>query len=202
MIDFAQHNGGGCEASEVALLVKEAAAGDAAAWNELVDRFAGLVSSIARSHRLGAADADDVSQTVWLRLVEGVGSIRDPERIGAWLAAVTRHEALRMLRRSGREVPVADTGMEDLPSGDRAADDDLLATERTCAVREAVDRLPMRTRAVMRGLLAEPSPSYGEVAADLGIPVNSVGPTRSRALRTLRHSPVLAAVGFRAGSAS
>jgi RNA polymerase sigma factor (sigma-70 family) len=187
-----------CGLSAVAQLVKEAAVGNAVAWNGLVDRFSGLVWSIARKHRLATADAADVSQIVWLRLVEGLGTIRDPERIGAWLAAVTRHECVRMLRRSGREAPVDDTGMAETPAGDRHTDEDLLEAERRVAVWEAIDRLPTRTQAVMRLLLAEPSPSYEEVAASLGIPVNSIGPTRHRALQALRHSPVLAALGFRA----
>jgi len=145
--------------SEVALLVKEAATGNETAWNALVARFSGMVTSIARSYRLGRTDAEDVIQTVWLRLVEGVGTIRDPERVGAWLAAVTRHEALRMLRRA------------------------------------ALERLPARTQAVMRCLLADPTPGYDDVAIGLGIPVNSISPTRHRAVQALRHSPVLAAIG-------
>jgi RNA polymerase sigma factor (sigma-70 family) len=179
----------------VALLVKEAATGNETAWNALVARFSGMITSIARSYRLGRTDGEDVIQTVWLRLVEGVGTIRDPERVGAWLAAVTRHEALRMLRRAGREAPVADTGMDQTPSADCAADEGILAAERRVAVWEALDRLPARTQAVMRCLLADPTPGYDDVAAGLGIPVNSISPTRHRAVQALRHSPVLAAIG-------
>jgi RNA polymerase sigma factor (sigma-70 family) len=184
--------------SDVALLVKEAASGNETAWNQLIERFSPMVASIARGYRLGSADAQDVCQTVWLRLVEGIGTIRDPERVGAWLAAVTRHESLRLIRRSGRETPVADTGLDETPSEDRGADDRVLAAERKRAVWAAIDRLPPRTQDVMRHLLADPMPGYGLVAALLGIPVNSVGPTRSRALRALGHSPVLAAVGLTA----
>src|SRR4051795_2193299 len=89
-------------------LVLSAAEGDQAAWDALVDRFAGLVWSIARAHRLSAADAADVSQTTWLRLVEHLGRIRDPERVGAWLAATARNESLRPLRRAQRGPPPRD----------------------------------------------------------------------------------------------
>ncbi len=186
--------------SDVSLLVKEAAAGNGAAWNQLIARFSPMVASIARGYRLGAADVDDLCQTVWLRLVEGIGAIRDPERVGAWLAAVTRHEALRLIRRAGRETPVADTGLDETPSEDRGADDRVLTAERKRAVWAAIDRLPPRTQEVMRQLLADPVPGYGLVAAVLGIPVNSVGPTRSRALRALGRSPELAAVGLTAAT--
>ncbi len=186
--------------SDVSLLVKEAAAGNGAAWNQLIARFSPMVASIARGYLLGAADVDDLCQTVWLRLVEGIGAIRDPERVGAWLAAVTRHEALRLIRRAGRETPVADTGLDETPSEDRGADDRVLTAERKRAVWAAIDRLPPRTQEVMRQLLADPVPGYGLVAAVLGIPVNSVGPTRSRALRALGRSPELAAVGLTAAT--
>ena len=79
--------------------------GDVTAWNAIVDRFAGLVWSVARRHRLSPSDAADVSQTTWLRLVEHIDRIQDPERVGGWLATTARHEALRVLRVSGRELP-------------------------------------------------------------------------------------------------
>ena len=81
----------------VADLVAAAIAGDASAWNEIVERFAGLVWAIARRHRLSAADAADVSQTTWLRLVEHLERIEKPERIGAWLTT-TPHATRRSAR--------------------------------------------------------------------------------------------------------
>src|SRR5262245_21077918 len=126
-------------------LVRSAADGDQEAWDALVDRFAGLVWSIARSHRLSPADAADVSQTTWLRLVEHLGRIRDPERVGAWLAATARHECLRVIRHTGRfvadgEVDLDAVGNEPEPSTL------LLATERTAALWRAVEALPERCR--------------------------------------------------------
>jgi len=81
-------------------LVRSARAGKVEAWNAIVDRFAGLVWAIARRHRLSDADAADVSQTTWLRLVEHLDRIEDPDRIGGWLATTARRESLRVLRRT------------------------------------------------------------------------------------------------------
>ena len=85
-------------------LVIDAAAGDSAAWDALVGRFAGTVWAVARGYRLSAADAADVSQTTWLRLVEHLDRIEQPDRIGGWLATTARRESLRVLRMSGRQV--------------------------------------------------------------------------------------------------
>src|SRR5262249_59270378 len=97
-------------------LVRAAAAGDQAAWNELVERFQGLVWATARAHRLTRADAADVAQTVWLRLVENLGRIRDPERLGAWLATTAQRECLRHIRLHAREQLSDATDVFDAPS--------------------------------------------------------------------------------------
>src|SRR3954463_3152115 len=127
--------------SEVAELVRAAAAGDQAAWNGLVDRYNGLVWSVARSHRLAMADASDVVQTTWLRLVEHLGRLQDPERVGAWLATTARRESLRTLRPSARQVPT-----EELPesAGDAKLDAAMLAEERDRALWQAFQALSER----------------------------------------------------------
>ena len=168
-------------------LLRSAAEGDRAAWDALVDRFSGLVWSIARAHRLGAADAADVSQTAWLRLVENLGRIREPDRVGAWLAATTRHECLRVIRQSGRQVPTdldtdADPPKADAPPPDTA----LLAGERDGQLWEAFSAISERCQSLLRLLIADPAPSYEDVGAALGMPVGSIGPTRARCLEHLR----------------
>jgi len=62
-------------------LLLRAAAGEREAWDALVERFGQMVWSVARSFRLDDAAASDVAQTVWLRLIENVDRIQDPERL-------------------------------------------------------------------------------------------------------------------------
>src|SRR6478752_8566771 len=95
-------------------LVRAAGAGDFDAWNELVNRFAGMVWTVARRHRLNAADAADVSQTTWLRLVEQLNRIEHPDRVGGWLATTARRESLRVLRLADRQVPASHDNFLDL----------------------------------------------------------------------------------------
>ena len=100
-------------------LARDAGAGDVAAWNAIVDRFAGMVWAIARRHRLSDADAADVSQTTWLRLVEHLDRIEDPDRIGGWLATTARHESLRVLRVAERQMPTPHEDFVDLRADGR-----------------------------------------------------------------------------------
>src|ERR1700744_3554705 len=89
-------------------LVESARDGDESAWGQIVDRFEGLIWATTRAHWLSSATAQDVVQTVWLRLLENLDRIRDPERLGAWLATTTRHESLRHIRLDARETPAFD----------------------------------------------------------------------------------------------
>jgi RNA polymerase sigma factor (sigma-70 family) len=173
-------------------MVSAAANGDAGGWDALVDRFAGLVWSIARGYHLGTADAADVSQVVWLRLVESLSRIREPGSVGAWIASVTRHECLRVIRKAGREIPVESDTLE--AAGTDDVDVALLIGEHGVALSRALDRLPSRCRTLMRVLMADPRPSYEEIAAALDIPIGSIGPTRQRCLDRLRASPELTAM--------
>jgi RNA polymerase sigma factor (sigma-70 family) len=175
----------------VTTLVTKAALGDARATEALIDRYAGLVWSIAWSYHLSAADAADVSQVVWLRLVENIGRIRQPDSVGAWLASVTRHECLRLVRRSEREVATSDDFELDDRSGDEGVDLRLLRCERDAALRKAFECLPPRWRCLLEMLMDAPSASYEEVAEAVGMPIGSIGPTRQRCLERLRSAPLL-----------
>jgi RNA polymerase sigma factor (sigma-70 family) len=171
--------------SDVGQLVRDAADGDPAAWNRLVERFNGLVWSVARAHRLDSADASDVVQTTWLRLVENLGRLQEPERVGAWLATTARRESLRTLRLSARVLP---TEPELLPDAgtDAPLAAALLASERDRALWTAFGGLSERCQVLLRALVADPPPSYEDVGAALDMPIGSIGPTRQRCLERLR----------------
>ncbi len=176
-------------------LIEGAARGEDAAWGEIVDRFSGLVWSTARAHRLPQAEAADVVQTTWLRLVENLDRIQDPERLGGWLATTARRECLRHIRLRGREVMVDDDASFEAP-GEESIDERLIAGERDDALRSAFARIGERCQALLRLLAAPEPPSYEEVSAALGMPVGAIGPTRARCLEKLRRTPELAALGY------
>jgi len=169
--------------------VLAAAAGDGQAWDRLVDRYAGLVWSVCRAHRMSADDAADVSQLTWLRLLENLDRIRDPRRLGSWLATTCRRECLAFLRRSRPSVPVEEEHMDQLLGGVAAADQPILAADENATLWLAFLQLSEWCRRVLRALIVEAEdgpPSYRLVAAELQVPVGSLGPTRARCLGQLR----------------
>jgi RNA polymerase sigma factor (sigma-70 family) len=182
--------------SDLAELVRAASKGDQRAWEGLIGRFGGLVWSVARAHGLSRADAADVSQTAWLRLVEHLHRLRDPERVGTWLAATARHEALRTLRRARRQLPVGDDAELDAELGRSRPPVDspearTLAAERSDLLWRAFAALPPRCQTLLRVLMADPPPSYQQVAVAMDMPIGSIGPTRGRCLHRLRQLAAL-----------
>lgn len=168
-------------------LVERARKGDQAAWDAIVVRHGNRVWAVARAHRLNSADAEDVYQVTFLRLVTHIDTIRDPTRVGAWLATTARHECLRILRRAGRAVPSSDDEVLDSPDPLLPpVDATLLADERQVALREALARLSEPCQRLLRVLMADPEPTYEEVGLALGMPIGSIGPTRGRCLKHLR----------------
>ena len=67
-------------------------------------KFTSLVWAIARAHRLSDADAAEVAQLTWLRLVEHIADLKEPGRVGPWPATTARRESLRVLRQTQRSV--------------------------------------------------------------------------------------------------
>ena len=175
----------------VVALVRAAAAGEQSAWNALVDRFASTVWAIARAHRLSAADAADVSQTTWLRLLEHLGRIQQPERIGAWLATTARRESLHMLRMNGRQTP-SGYDFDVLPdvAAAVAPDRGLARSQNAQLVSTLVESLPVRSQLLLRLLSADSPLSYKDISEALCMPIGSIGPTRARALEQLRRLAV------------
>jgi RNA polymerase sigma factor (sigma-70 family) len=169
----------------LAAKLREAANGDERAWSEIVEEFEGMLWAIARRHRLGHAAGADVVQTTWLRLAENIGRLREPSRLGAWLATTARRECLRTLCASARELPDP-APPEIVDAGAPSIDGALIEAERDAAVRSALQRLPDRDRTLLRMSVAESPPNYQKIGIELEMPIGSIGPTRGRALKRLR----------------
>src|SRR5947209_4915761 len=89
---------------DVADLVRRAGEGDRWAWERLVEQYSRLIWAITRDFKLVESDAADVMQVTWLRLLENIHKIENPDRVGSWLASTARNECLRHLAARKRVV--------------------------------------------------------------------------------------------------
>ena len=180
---------------EDAALVARCLRGESAAWTALVQRYQRLVYAIVRRAGLDEHTGADVFQTVFSRLVQHLPRIGDPSRLQAWIVTTTKREAILQSQRSQRTVSMTRDGGEDGESTEwdfadespnaEAALDELQQLHR---VRLALDRLEPRQRDLMLMLFSDDDRKvpYEDIAAKLGIPVGSIGPTRARCLQKLR----------------
>lgn len=177
----------------VVSLVTRAAAGEQEAWNGIVERYAPLVWSICVRHRLRETDVEDVGQTVWLRLVEQLGNLREPAALPGWIATTTHRECLRVLRAARKPDHAGATPDElDTVAAPEAIEQEVIAAERDAALRAAFAELPLRCRQLLSILISDSPPPYSEISTILQVPVGSIGPERGRCLERLRRSSALA----------
>jgi RNA polymerase sigma factor (sigma-70 family) len=165
-------------------LLRRAAAGDEGAWREIVGQYQRLVYATIRSFRVSPGDAEDLFQETFLRLYRHAAGVRDSRALTRWLVVTARNLCLdhhARLRARPHETLNAETlAVEPRPLND------LIHLERAQAVREAVQEMPERCRALLWLLyFQQERPDYEAAARSLGMPLGSVGPTRLRCLEQL-----------------
>ena len=168
-----------------ATLVDAAAAGEQRAWTQLVTRFGPAIRSVARGYRLSEQDQDEVFQRTFLRLIERIDTVREPDAVGGWLVTTARRESLRIIAKSARELP-SELATDDAESSAEPVEEVVIAAERRRALYSALDRLRPRQRSLLRLQLRAPTLSYEQIGNALDMPVGAIGPTRGRALVRLR----------------
>ncbi len=208
-------------------MVLAAMAGDSYAWSWIVRNLNGLVWSVARAEGLQASDAADVCQATWLSLVQHLRELRDPEQLPAWLATVARRESWRC-RRGRDTLPIPEASLIEDQRGNhgtcgsprlRPLDDtglmagldgraltalsevfeDSARASSLSRMRHALAQLPSRQRSLLSLLSVQPPMTYAEIASVLDMPIGSIGPTRRRALASLRR---MLGAGYRSTSSA
>ncbi|WP_406348050.1 sigma-70 family RNA polymerase sigma factor [Streptomyces sp. NBC_00144] len=161
---------------------------DTAAWERLVRLCSPVVWTVARSHGLSHADSEDVCQFTWQRLVEHIGSLKQPGRVASWLVTVAKREAIQHSRQSRRTLSVSDPAELTVAAALTSAspEEQALARVDSARLRAAVRSLPDDHKVLLGLLFAEPALSYDAIAAASGMARGSIGPTRSRILASIR----------------
>ena len=161
-------------------------AGDAVALDELVRVMTPVLWHVVRAYRLTTELAEDVVQTTWLSLVRSRASIQEPAAVGGWLTTTARREAWKVAKATGRGIPVEDDELSRRLPDEDSAEAEVVRRDGDERLWGAVERLSERCQALLRIVAFEHRPDYTTIAANLGMPVGSIGPTRGRCLQKLR----------------
>jgi RNA polymerase sigma factor (sigma-70 family) len=175
-------------------LVEACLAGDSQAWETLILRYQRLIYSIPIRAGFSPVDSADIFQSVCLTLLEKLGTLRKREKISSWLMTTTTRECWRVVEKRRRETGprMYDEDYErdivsQLASSEPLADEQRIALERRQQVRQAMEALPERCRLLLTLLFySKEEPSYTDIARQIKVPLNSVGPTRARCLQKLK----------------
>lgn len=162
------------------LLVVRCQLGERAAFDDLIRRWSGSLHRYALKLSNDPELADDLTQDVWLRALQGLGTLREAAQFRAWLFGIAHRTFMDRLRI--RYAMPVDTGidMDELAAADSGDDEDL---ERALATGMA--SLPIVEREALTLFYLEEL-SLADIAAALGIPVGTVKSRLFRARALLR----------------
>lgn len=168
--------------------------GDAAAWEALVKRYERLIYAVPRRAGLAEDLAAEVFQEVFTTLFEKLDDIEQPDRLQAWLVTTAKRKTWRLIgnrqtaaaRRSSGNDDDPDAELRALPDNAPLPDEVLVRLEEQHRVRAALAALDERCQKLLGLLFYRPDPlPYSEIAAAIGAPEGSIGPTRARCLQKL-----------------
>lgn len=160
--------------------------GDATGLDDLVRLLTPVMWHVVRAHDLDRATAEDVLQDVWMVLVRRGDTLRDPRAVSGWLITTARRESWRTLARQRRSRPDEPSVLERQTDAVPSAEHEVEDGEERGRLWAAVQQLDERCRRLLRTIAFMDRPDYAGLAADLAMPVGSIGPTRGRCLSKLR----------------
>jgi RNA polymerase sigma factor (sigma-70 family) len=170
----------------MAELLDAARGGSDDALSKIVTEHSPLLWHVARAAGLSSGDAEDVMQTVWLRLLAHLDDIRTSTALTGWLVVTTRREAWRVRAAGRKQVPAGSEALDTLPDQGTGPQEQVLIDDQRRTMWVAIAQLSERCQELLRVVAFVPRPDYSAVAAELGMPIGSVGPTRGRCLAKLR----------------
>ncbi len=163
------------------------------AWEAFIQRYGRLIYSTI--HRVGIPPEDqgDVFQSSMIAVFNQLHTLRDRDRLTAWIVGITWRQSIDRIRSRSRAVgsrALRDPALRlrlDLPGDAIPPDEDRIALENAQHAREALDSLSDRCRRLLALMFYEVPPlDYAEIARREGIPIGSLGPTRARCLEKMR----------------
>ncbi len=183
-------------------LLSELLAGRSGSWKVFVDRFTGLVIQViqqtahAHSLKLTEDDIDDLCSDTYAELLSrDMGALRGFRgrcSLATYLAVIVRRIVVRRLTQHRYRQALGHVNAH-RAAVDQASSDspDLRNVEARDEVESLMSRLPADARQILSWFYLD-NASYGEIAARLGKPLNSIGPMLARirqALTAGQHRP-------------
>src|SRR5437764_10510364 len=134
---------------EITDLVERARVGERSAFGLLVERFQGTVYAIALTRLRNPAEAQELTQEVFLHAMRKLDQLREPNCFAGWLRQITVRMALNRLTRRGPVLGVEPEVLEQAEASGNGPLTELLRAEQRDALRRGLARLKPLDRATL-----------------------------------------------------
>lgn len=141
-----------------ATYVASLCAGDRSTQEHFVGYFTALIQMKLRSRLHSPQAAEDVRQETFARVLKALrspGTLRQPERLGAFVNTVCNHVLFEHYRSSGRSDSLDEEGQPELPAAGASALEIASAKQMKLKVQEILLEMPPRDRALLQAVFLE-----------------------------------------------
>jgi len=166
-------------------LVSRALGWDHSAFTALVRKWEKSTYSLAYRITGDHAEAEEVRQEVFLRLLEKPGTVKNPERFAGWIRRTTINTAINIVRRRGRFRRVAARLYTNTDTETDGSDQDLIRKEESRRLAQALGRLEPAERTLLT-LRFDEELSFNEIATVTKRPASTVKSQFYKAVKNLR----------------
>jgi len=163
---------------------------DDLAWDTLIRRYRRLVYAVPSRAGLPTDAVETIFHETFAKLAERIDTIDRGDRVRAWVVTTARRLTIDSIRGRIRARERDDTGeaLQRLEDPAQLPSETVEEMEQRHLVRTALRRMGERCRRLLTALFydrSDPPRSYESIAAELGMPLGSLGPTRARCLGKL-----------------
>jgi len=172
-------------------LLQRVAQGEPTAVRDTIDRYSGLVWSLARRLSPTRADAEDAVQEIFISLWKSADRY-DPNaaKESTFVAMIARRRLIDRMRRTGRRPDIGSAELNETlapPAGSEARDVSVINGEQSRIVAEAFRELSQDQQRVLR-LSLQHGQSHSQIAESTGIPLGTVKTHARRGLIRLKEA--------------
>ena len=158
---------------QTADLVRDAQMGNRDAFGELFERFQPTIIAIAMKRLRNEAEAQELSQDVFIQAMQKINQLRTPECFIGWLRQITVRMAINRAVRRGPFVSVEPETLEATVLGNESPLDAALAGEREAQLKEGLQKLGDMDRETLTAFYVR-GQSLLEMAAEFDAPLGTI----------------------------
>jgi len=174
-------------------LIEACLAHEEGSWPEFLRRYSNLIYSTIRKTGLRREDQEEAFQNTVIAIYRQLGHLRQSDRLTSWIIGIAWRQSINQVRLRSRDSSLVEYTDGAAEAADRTAsaqapiDEVRTALERAQRAQEGMERLPERCRRLLQLMFYQDPPlEYREIARREGIPIGSLGPTRTRCLEKLK----------------